>query len=283
MISSLIDVWSVQTFDEDHRIVLTKHVDLVRNYMKTENEIFVTYELGRTPVRPLARPTHSYAGAFLALEEALGELMQSRTIRAWHYTRLTAPEVDALHHDGIHLSTPATLRNRLDAAAAGGAVDAHLANALYAASPFHSDQLGARLDKFWMVSHPIAIDDPGVQPLMAHWGGEVASMWTKDPVLLAPLAVTGKPRVIEVAAPLAVTRQSYNAAKAVVATFGRSLGCVLSKHAFDLYITRPLSANAVLRIHTEGDASFNAIGLTYPEGYVDVDIGYWKELTGEDD
>ena len=58
---------------------------------------------------------------------------------------------------------------------------------------------------------------------------------------------------------------------------------MLSKHAFDLYITRPLSANAVLRIHTEGDASFNAIGLTYPEGYVDVDIGYWKELTGEDD
>ena len=126
MISSLIDVWSVQTFDEDLRIVLTKHVDLVRNYMKTENEIFVTYDLGRTPVRPLARPTNSYAGAFLALEEALGELMQSRTIRAWHYTRLTAPEVDALRHDGIHLSTPATLRNRLDAAAAGGAVDAHL-------------------------------------------------------------------------------------------------------------------------------------------------------------
>jgi hypothetical protein len=63
----LIDVWSVRTFDEDLHTVLTKHTDLVRNYVRTENEIFVTYELGRAPVRPLARPNNSYAGAFLAL------------------------------------------------------------------------------------------------------------------------------------------------------------------------------------------------------------------------
>lgn len=283
MISSLIDVWSLQTFDVDLRTVLTKHADLVRNHMRAEHEIFVTYDLGRAPNRSLVRPNNPYSGAFLALEEALGELMQSRTIRAWHYTRLTATEVDTLCRDGIHLSTPATLRNRLDAAVVAGTLDAHLANALYAASPFHSEQLGARLDKFWMASHPIAINNPGVQPLMAHWGGEVASMWTKDPVLLAPLAVTGKPRVIEVAAPLAVTHQSYTAAKSVVATFGRTLGCVPSKHDFDLYITSPLCADAVLRIHTEGDESFNAIGLTYPESYVDVDVGHWKELTSEDD
>jgi hypothetical protein len=72
------------------------------------------------------------------------------------------------------------------------------------------------------------------------------------------------------------------AGQAVIATFGRTLGCVPSKHAFDLYVTAPLHSDAVLGVHSEGDASFDAVGRSYPEGYVDVDIGHWKELTGDD-
>jgi hypothetical protein len=166
--------------------------------------------------------------------------------------------------------------------AASGNLTAKLADKLYAASPFHSNQLEARSNKFWMVSHPVAIDDNGVEPLMAHWGGEVASMWTKDPILRGPLSTTGVPRVIELAVPLAITHHSYAAGKAAVATFGRTLGCIPSKLAFDLYATSLLLPDSVLRIHTEGEPSFQAMGLSYPEGYVDVDIGRWKELTGQD-
>jgi hypothetical protein len=118
---------------------------------------------------------------------------------------------------------------------------------------------------------------------MAYWGGEVASFWTKDPVLLSPLAATGQPRVIELTVSLALTRHSWLAGKTVVATFGRTLGCIPSKHFFDLCVATPLRPDSVLRVHSEGDSSFRAMGLSYPEGYVDVDIGYWKELTGEDD
>jgi hypothetical protein len=281
--SGLIDVWDAKTFDCELSTALAKEADLVRSYMMTDQRIFLAHDLGRSPERSVVRPENPYASAFLALKEAIGERMQSRMIRAWHYTRLTAVEVDRLRHEGIQLSTPATLRSRLDLLVASGSLSAQSADALYAGSPFHSDQLKARSNKFCMVSHPVAIHDCGVEPLMAHWGGEVASMWTKDPVLLAPLAATGEPRVIELGVPLALTRHSYSAGEAVVATFGRALGCIPGNHSFDLYVTTPLRPDSVLRVHNEGESSFQAIGLSYPEGYVDVDIGYWKELTGEDD
>ena len=71
--------------------------------------------------------------------------------------------------------------------------------------------------------------------------------------------------------------------QAVVATFGRSLGCIPSKHDFDLYVSAPLASASVLAVHAEGDASFDAMGRGYPEGYVDVGPGHWKEVTGEDE
>jgi hypothetical protein len=107
-------------------------------------------------------------------------------------------------------------------------------------------------------------------------------MWMKDPTMLAPLAAIGKPRVVEVAVPLVVTPRSYPAAEAVIATFGRSKGCIPSAHSFDLWVTAPLGPDAIIGVHTEGEASFHAMGRSYPDGFVDVDIGHWKELTGED-
>jgi hypothetical protein len=281
MPSGLIDVWDARTFDEELSVTLAREADVVRNYMTNDQRIFLAHDLGRGTENSIMRPENPYAYAFLSLQEATGKLMASRTVRAWHYTRLTAAEVDQLRRDGIHLSTPATLRARLDFLVAGNILGATLADALYAKSPFHSDQFEARSGKFWMVSHPVAVDDHGVVPLMARWGGEVASFWTKEPELLAPLAL-GKPRAIELAVPLALTRQSYWAGQAAVATFGRSLGCAPSKHCFDLYVTAPLGPDSVLRIHSEGDSSFHAIGVGYPEGYVDVDLNHWKELTGEE-
>lgn len=282
MASGVIDVWDAKTFDGELGDILARKADVVRNYMATDHRIFLAHDLGRSPEKSIVRPKNPYTSAFLALEEAIGERMQSRVIRAWHYTRLTAAEMERLGHEGIHLSTPATLRSRLDLLVASGALSAQSSDALYVASPFHSDQLEARSNKFWMVSHPVAVNDGGVNPLMAHWGGEVASMWTKDPTLLAPLAIVGEPRVIELAIPLALTRQSFSAGQAVVATFGRALGCIPGSHSFDLYVTSPLRPDSVLRVHSESDSSFGAIGVTYPEGYVNVEMGRWKELTGED-
>jgi hypothetical protein len=276
----LIDVWDAQSFDPELTALLHDHLDVITAYVARDREIFLAHELGRS--RSLMRPENVHAGAFIALQEAIGEAMDERTIRAWHYTRLTDAEVDLLRRDGIHLSTPQTLKTRFAVLVASGDLTTAQAEALFAASPFHT-QLESRIDKFWMNSHPIAIDDGGVEPLMAHWGGEVASMHMQDEAQLAPLAAIGRPRILEVAVPLSSTNHAFSAGCAVVATYGRAHGAHPEKKDFDLYVHEPLPASALLAVHTQGEVSFDAVGRSQPPGFVDVSIGFWKALTGEDE
>lgn len=283
MARRIIDIWDHKTFDDELMAILDSHADLVRHYMTTENDIFLSHDLCRGPKRSVLRPNNEYASAFLAFTEAIGEQMQRRIIRAWHYTRLTELELEIMLRDGIHLSTPETLKTRLNALVASDELIAEIADELFAASPFHGDQLEIRSNKFWMVSNPILTDDGGVTPLMAHWGGEVASMRTEDPALLGPLAVIGTPCVLEIAAPLALTQHSYRAAGAVLATYGRSLGCFPDGNGLDLYVTAPLKHDAILRVHRAADTTFAIIGRGYPDGFVDVRLDHWRQLTGEDE
>ena len=280
---AVIDVWSTDTFDPDLQEFLEAHARLIRAYFDTDNAIFLSYDLGRGHPRPAIRPESPHASNFYRLLEDASRLMTQRTIRGFHYTRLTDDEVADLSVCGIHLSTPETLLRRFKALVASSILSTAIADSLYAQSPFHSDHHDARTGKFWMTSHPTEPGDSGVVPLMKHWGGEVASTWVRDTELLAPLREIGRPRIIEIAVPLATTSDSYSAAKAVVATLGRSIGAIPSKGAFDLYTNQALPPSAVLAIHTAGDPAFVAMGRTYPERFVDVDAGRWKELTGEED
>ncbi|MBB2793638.1 UNVERIFIED_ORG: hypothetical protein GGD58_002497 [Rhizobium pisi] len=279
----VIDVWDARTFDLDLLEVLEDCAEEIVGYFDTDHAIFLSYDNVDGPDRPIMRPDNPHAAAYYALLDRVGDLMASRTIRAFHYTRLTDDEVAELRRSGIHLSTPTTLRRRLDALVVSGALPAEIADRLYDASPFQSEQRDARSDKFWMVSHPIAVDNNGVAPLMARWGGEVASFWVNDAALSAPLTRLGRARIAEIAVPLEATRHSHAASKAVVATFGRARGAIPEKSVFDLYLKASLPATAVSAVHTESDAAFTAMGRSYPAGFVDIDVGRWKELTGEDD
>lgn len=278
-----IDVWNAETFDQDLNALLQENADLIEAYMNKDHEIFLSYDNHSGPDRPLTRPDNPYATRFYAFQETVGEQMRARVIRAFHYTRMTDAEIAILRRQGVHLSTPETLRARLDALVATGSLSPETSAALYGASPFHSDQLASRSNKFWMISHPLAIDDSGVEPLMSHWGGEVASMWMRDSSLLAQLAAIGSARILEFAVPVSATNHSYAAGKAVVATFGRSRGGIPDKHAFDLYTREPLTPEAILGVYSEGEPNFIQMGQGYPAGFVDVSIGRWKELTGQDD
>lgn len=279
----VIDVWDARTFDLGLLEVLEERAEEIVGYFNTDHANFMAYDNLDSPDRPIMRPENPFEGAYYTLLDRVAEIMASSTIRAFHYTRLTDGEVVELRRSGIHLSTPITLRRRLDALVVSGLLPAENADRLYDASPFHSEQHNARTEKFWMVSHPIAIDDNGVAPLMTRWGGEVASFWVRDAELSAPLTRLGKARIAEIAVPLEATRHTHFASRAVVATFGRARGAIPEKAAFDLYLKTPLPATAVLALHTEGDAAFTAMARTYPAGFVDVDVGRWKELTGEDD
>jgi hypothetical protein len=194
-----IDVWDVETFDPELAARLAAHADLMAAYHARANQIFLDHDYGHA--RTLIRPENKYAADFSALRESIGDLMAGRTIRAWHYTRLTDREVEALRRNGIHLSTPQSLRRRFDAIVAEGRLTKAEIEVLWAQKMFNH-QHDSRAGKFWAVSHLQRIDDGGVEPLMKHWGGEAASMWMKEPALLETLEGVGRARVVAVAMPL---------------------------------------------------------------------------------
>lgn len=139
---------------------------------------------GRTPDRCLGRrnlrrrtssaaggerpyPDNPFAGDHLDLAETLMAVMNRRTIRAWHYTRLTDAEADRLRQDGIVLPSSESIRARLDAQVAAGAFSPEIADALHAASPSQRGQAEIRSGRFWMVSHPPR--HPGRRSRTAAW------------------------------------------------------------------------------------------------------------------
>ena len=104
-----------------------------------------------------------------------------------------------------------------------------------------------------------------------------------DETLTAPLARLGRPRIIELAVPVKLADCGVAAARAVISAYARLRGGIPGKFAFDLRVTGPLSPAAVLAVRTAGESSFEGMGRSYPARFVDIDIGRWRELTGEDD
>lgn len=262
MNADLIDVWNVDTFDSDLLAELRCEADLIRDYTLTENRNFLEREASD---RTSPYPTNPYSEAYLHFaDDVIMPMMNARTIRAWHYTRLTDSEVQTFYKDGIHLSDLKTIRQRLDTQVDAGTFPANIADALLAESPFHQDEFGARSGKFWMTSCPVPINSGLVDLLLQNWGGEGVYFWLKDEKLKALVAGIGKPRVIEVAVPLCVTKQASLAASAVLKTFARKLGEEPDRWHFDLYASRALGPTAVLAVHTEGEQKFDALGRLYP-------------------
>jgi hypothetical protein len=265
MTSTPIDVWNVASFDQELLTKLRNRSQLVHDYLATSHQQFLEREASdhRKP-----HPTNPHAGQYMAFAEEIGRDMESRTIRAWHYTRMVDDEVLIIRENGIYPGTLDTLRQRLDAQAATGLFTAADAEALYAASPcHHREQQPGRLGKFWLVSDPVRTDDGGVKLLLENWGGESTYFWLEDERLKELVAKIGRPRILEVAVPIAKTRHGYSAGCAVIGTFARTLGCRPDRGAFDLYSTTPLGPAAVLSIHSEGDANFETMARGYPAGF----------------
>jgi hypothetical protein len=266
MNSTPIDVWNLDTFDEALLAELNSERNLLRDYALTDKRQFLEREAADGWVPPASNPYAAARNRFV--EHVVMPAMEQRTIRAWHYTRLTDDETALLKSAGVHVSTLEQIRRRLDVQVSARTLSAETADALYAASPFHQ-QHDSRAGKFWMTSHPVSADNSGVELLLEHWGGEGVYFWLKDPQLVERVKSFGRPRVIELAVPLGVTRHPYSAAKGVVATFVRTLGCDPDWSAFDLYTTSALGADAVLNIHTEGEPNFAALARGYPGRFVD--------------
>jgi hypothetical protein len=264
--NTLIDVWDTGTFDPDLHSKLRASEQLVRDYLTTDRRLFDEREASD---HRMPHATNPYGSEYMAFAEEIGRDMESRTIRAWHYARLVDDEVRIIRENGIYPGTLDTLRQRLDAQAAAGLFTAADAEALYAASPcHHREQQPGRLGKFWLVSDPVRTDDGGVKLLLENWGGESTYFWLEDERLKELVAKIGRPRILEVAVPIAKTRHAYSAGRAVIGAFARTLGCRPDRGAFDLYTIVSLEPDALIAIHSDDDVNFVSIARGYPAGYV---------------
>src|SRR3546814_988227 len=88
-----IDVWDTATLDPALAAQLDAHADLIRDYLHTDHEIFLSHDLGRGAGRSILRQENPYADDFYRLKETIGHAMDVRVIRAFHYTRLIDDEV----------------------------------------------------------------------------------------------------------------------------------------------------------------------------------------------
>lgn len=249
----MIDVWDTGTLDAELKALLDAERDLILAYHRRDAEIFRTYDLAMGPDRPASRPSNQHAAAFISFEESLIPYLEVRTIRGFHYTRLADHEVEAIRGEGVHPSTPVSLRKRLESLAEHGLLPAKDIEAIVASSPF-SDTFGRRENMFWMTCAPYPPEYPGVQPLLRHWGGEVAFFRIEGTELGDRLGCIGAPRILEVAAPLGASQHALGAVEAVVAAYAGANGAPADSKLFDFYVEKALPAEAILGIHTVGDA-----------------------------
>ena len=245
---------------------LRDHGELIVNYIKTDRAISDEYE---SSDHTQMRRSNPYAGDFIAYRDhKLTPLMETRTIRAWHYSRMTDEEIGRLRATGVVPNNLSTIRARLDAMVKDGEFDQATADHLFESSPFHDDPFGGRTDKFWMTSHPVGIDDGGVRYLLSLWGGESAAFTHICGPMSETLARVGRGRILEVAVPLSVTRDAFSAAQGVLSGYAASLALRYDHSVFDLFAMKPLPVTAILAIHSEGEDNFAQMARAYPARFV---------------
>lgn len=262
----MIDVWDIDTFDAELRAFLERHAGLMRDFWSQSRGLFEERE--RQTIRGYHEqnvfgPSHS------ALYAHVTAMMAERTIRAWHYTRLTDGEVAAIRAEGMHPMSLDLIRRRLDAMITAGELEHSVADQLFEASPYHDQYEGSRDDKIWLSSQPFELDDSMVTGLVTGWGGESLNFDHQEGPMAGVLEAIGRPRVIEVALPLRITTRIDSAAKDVVDAYSFSLGCEGAwGGGSDIVAVEPISAEWILTIHSPGEAHFERLGRGYPASWV---------------
>ena len=264
-----IDVWDVETYDPDLRTLLDHNAELIASYRHTGRRMWLEREAQTRRGPMLANP---HGAAYFELCERLGGWMEARTIRAWHYTRLTDGEVTWLLQNGLQPMTLPLIRTRLDRLVAAGEINPSLADDLYAASPYHQDELGSRGGKIWLTTTPHPIDDYGVSGLLSDWGGESISFNHHEGPMKERLQQIGCPRILEIALPLAATTRAYSVAGAVLEVYAYAIGCERSGGVCDLVAVEPLGPESILAVHTAGEPGFQMMGRGCPQRFVGRDF-----------
>lgn len=268
----LINTWNSSTYSEDINDFIREHSDTILRYHQHERE---TDEYLKTLTRWEMPKPNPYADAYNSLREELSALMSTKTIRAFHYTRLVETEVENVLANGFTAPTTETSFQRLSERLNHVVDEGHLTQAeadqVIARSPLNDPtQLNARRG-FWMTTGAFHPTEGAVELLVGHWGGEVGYFWidsNQAPDLLARVQSIGRGRIFEVAVPLSEPNGEpifgcFSAAQQVVDVFSCAHGFPVWNNGFDLSYRSDIPAESLLAVHSEGDEKYEAFGRGY--------------------
>ncbi len=196
---------------------------------------------------PLAQNPYSEVRSRVLEHEIMPRISEEHIV-GWHYTRLLDFEVDRLKTIGIQVGTVERFEERFLSILGKGLISKCEYQKLLNDSPLNSPNQISRLNKFWMISHPVDLNDSGVELLINHWGGEVVYFWQSDPDVVEKLTQLGRPKILEVAVPIGLTNHQLSIAEAMVERFldGSEKTEV---RGFDFYSTGDLPPDHLIAVH----------------------------------
>ncbi len=274
MTTEIIDTWNAKTFTEDIIAFLKEHSETIIRFHRYEQQ---TDEHLERLQRYDRRNRNPFADNYNRIREELAVLMSSKTIRAFHYTRMIDAEVENVLANGFFAPTSETafghLSDRVGRLVETGLLSIQEGDRIFSASPLnHPDQLQAR-QGLWLTTVPFNPETPSVSLLVNNWGGEVGYFWideSQDPDLLTRVQSIGRGRIFELAVPMTSKdgrplSGCWSTAKDIVNVLATSHGFRTDRLGFDLAVKSPLPASAILAVHTEGDESYVAFGGDNPD------------------
>ena len=258
----MIDLWNPDTFTTELQRTLSAESQLIFDYYSEAHRLMDEH-LNSSPYQSL-KP-NIFSADFLAFQEyELTPILAGSRIRAWHYSRLLDHEVAAMRQ-GLVPSSFEFLKKRLNDLVAMDLLSEKEADKVFQESPFQSQE-GIRSGRLWTVTVPLPCCDMGVSPLLGSWGGESAYFWLSDKGLAAKLKHLGLSRILEIEAALSDSLNAFSASSTVLEAWAKKLGVPVVPTGCDLAITNSLDAAKLVRVHTEGESAYEAIGKSYPEG-----------------
>lgn len=218
----------------------------LRAFLAAHHELFLDWATG---------PKRFSATAYDRAIYQLMELLQPYSLLAWHCTRLTEREIDAILSGGMQPPNETILHARIDALVSEGAISSEVA-ALFKGRNQADEKY--RKDRIWWCFYPPhESGETGIASLLGTWGGEALyNSHDSDPTMGPLLRSIGTPCFVEADIPIALLGDSASAAFSVVAHSLNASGHKARDYLeFEDRITDPLDARFVRRVirHPEPD------------------------------
>jgi hypothetical protein len=188
---------------------------------------------------------------------ALEEMLDGQTLEAaFHCTRLTGREMDAICAEGMWPQSGATLRARIDDLRYAGVMDEEVAGVL---STNNSADDSNRAGMIWFCFFPpYKAGESGIAPLLRLWGGEALYRHHESsPRVRAVLETSGTPSIIVADVRVAqLNEHSFLAAKVIRRYLQQQGDTIQESVDHEGYTRKPVPPAAIRRIVCYPDPEF---------------------------